>query len=310
MIIADFKQLVLDYMNRDSTLFDRNSTLRVDKLLQAANNAKAWAQRKLVLELARTKVDVVIDKTNGGSLLTAVSHANGVTPVRVQTVEKAFLPTSDNLNITPVDIVNRDSNVRFVQRLTDNVFDPLRRTLPTQPLYTQIVKHGNELRLYPWDDRLYTGQTIIAVFDVVQWMPPYEVDLSGTATMSGAGVTLTDAGKTFIDSGVVAGSVIYNQTTGTSTTIAAVVSNTVLTLTSGAIFVTGNSYKIGLGVQEDFFLKDCIDWMMYKTIQELNMFLKEDQRVQISSAMMKDAWETVVNWNSRLTNTQDELSLD
>lgn len=44
----------------------------------------------------------------------------------------------------------------------------------------------------------------------------------------------------------------------------------------------------------DFFIDNYSQWLLYATIQALNLYLKEDQRVQISMAMVTDAWNKVV----------------
>lgn len=50
----------------------------------------------------------------------------------------------------------------------------------------------------------------------------------------------------------------------------------------------------------DFLLTYAFDWMMYRCIFELNFFLKEDERVQLSNVLMKEAWDALVTWNNQL----------
>lgn len=307
MLVADFKKLVLDYMNRDGVLFDSNSTTQVDKLLNAINNAKLQAQRKQLFELARDRVTVVINKTSGGNITTAVDALS--VPVRVRAVERAFLPSSDNQSLIPVDYVGRDAQVRYVKRRVENVYDATDKTLPPATIRNpQIVRHANRLEVYPWDSNVYTALNVTATFDVVAWMPPYGLDLSGT-TSSTVASKLVDATANFTGFTSVVGQIVRNLTDGTSALVSAVESATTLLLNAD-IFTTGESYKVGTGTQEDFFLVDCLDWMLYQTVKELNLFLKEDQRVAISDAMMKEAWESVKAWNSSLVPTTDDLDLD
>lgn len=62
------------------------------------------------------------------------------------------------------------------------------------------------------------------------------------------------------------------------------------------------------GTENDFLLDFCFDWLMYHSIQELNFFVKEDERVQLSSAMVKDAWNAIVKWNTELVySTADDI---
>jgi hypothetical protein len=50
---------------------------------------------------------------------------------------------------------------------------------------------------------------------------------------------------------------------------------------------------------------------MYRTIQELNFFLKEDERVQLSTKMVQEAWDALVIWNNELqASSVDDVNLD
>lgn len=51
---------------------------------------------------------------------------------------------------------------------------------------------------------------------------------------------------------------------------------------------------------EDFFLTDYKDWMLLKTVEQLNFFLKEDQRVQISQGAMAARWDSVMKQENNL----------
>ena len=65
------------------------------------------------------------------------------------------------------------------------------------------------------------------------------------------------------------------------------------------------------GTETDFILDNCFDWLMYRAIYELNFFLKEDDRVQISTSMMTDAWNAIVIWNNELqASSVDDTTLD
>lgn len=61
----------------------------------------------------------------------------------------------------------------------------------------------------------------------------------------------------------------------------------------------------------DFLLDYCFDWLMYRAIFELNFYLKEDERVNLSSALVADAWDSLVKWNNELmAATVDDVDLD
>jgi len=63
-------------------------------------------------------------------------------------------------------------------------------------------------------------------------------------------------------------------------------------------------------VKTDFFIEECVDWMQWSVIQRLNMYLKEDERIPVSSALLTDAWKTVMTWNADMASTVDDLDLD
>jgi|ERR1043165_862082 hypothetical protein len=63
--------------------------------------------------------------------------------------------------------------------------------------------------------------------------------------------------------------------------------------------------------QTDFLLDFAFDWLMYRAIYELNFFLKEDERVSLSTKLIGDAWNAVVKWNQELVEANtDDANLD
>lgn len=60
----------------------------------------------------------------------------------------------------------------------------------------------------------------------------------------------------------------------------------------------------------NFLVEMAHDYFVYRSIMELNMLLKEDQRFEETAKLMRDAWESLVDWDSRLTSPSDsELDL-
>ncbi len=59
----------------------------------------------------------------------------------------------------------------------------------------------------------------------------------------------------------------------------------------------------------NFLLKYCSDWVITQATFELQYYLKEDERVQLTAGLLRDKWDTVVAWNASLQSEQD-LSLD
>ena len=58
----------------------------------------------------------------------------------------------------------------------------------------------------------------------------------------------------------------------------------------------------------DFFLTYCEDFMLLRSIVELNFFLKEDQRIPISAAALKDSWESVLAWDASIVRGSSDDS--
>jgi hypothetical protein len=54
---------------------------------------------------------------------------------------------------------------------------------------------------------------------------------------------------------------------------------------------------------DNFFLTYCNDFMLFRTLAELNVYLKEDDRVKIDQDKMTEAWQAVISWDSSLTPT-------
>lgn len=61
---------------------------------------------------------------------------------------------------------------------------------------------------------------------------------------------------------------------------------------------------------EDFFLNECLPWMILRTVQELNLILKDSQQVQVDTALLKDRWDNVLKWNDYISSelTDKDLS--
>lgn len=62
-------------------------------------------------------------------------------------------------------------------------------------------------------------------------------------------------------------------------------------------------------VDTDFLMKYCTDWLLYRSIIELNYFLKEDQRVAISRGTMEVVWQSVLDWDNGLVASKDDGNL-
>ena len=65
------------------------------------------------------------------------------------------------------------------------------------------------------------------------------------------------------------------------------------------------------GTETDFLLQYAFDWLQYRSIQELNYYLKEDERVTLSERQVSTAWDAIIKWNNELVlNNVDDVDLD
>jgi hypothetical protein len=169
------KVTVAGFMQRDPTIFLRTvGATTVDLLLQAANNARLYAERKIDFELSKTDVDVpAVTLNDGGNLNNAVLHSDGTTPVRIKKIITPFIPMS-NGHQYPVDLWDRkkwDDRVkaRFeAARPTDTEDFAFITDAPFV-----VIQSGNVVYVTPPDVSQFTS-TFKLFFNVVAWLPTYE----------------------------------------------------------------------------------------------------------------------------------------
>jgi hypothetical protein len=60
----------------------------------------------------------------------------------------------------------------------------------------------------------------------------------------------------------------------------------------------------------NFLLLYGFDFIMYRAIIEINFFIKEEERFQVNSAMVADAWNSLLAWDASLISpTETEIEL-
>ncbi len=60
----------------------------------------------------------------------------------------------------------------------------------------------------------------------------------------------------------------------------------------------------------DFFIDNAPNWLLWQSIQCLNGYLKEDQRVSVSQRLLTDAWEAFTQWDIDTTASNDAGDLE
>lgn len=56
----------------------------------------------------------------------------------------------------------------------------------------------------------------------------------------------------------------------------------------------------GTGTETDFLLTHAYDFMLLESVHKLNFYLKDDQRVPVSQAVLESQWHSVIAWDSNL----------
>ena len=55
----------------------------------------------------------------------------------------------------------------------------------------------------------------------------------------------------------------------------------------------------------NFLLEHCGDYIVFQAMFELQHYMKEDDRIQLSAGILRDKWDSVLAWNSSLESEQD-----
>lgn len=307
---------VASFMQRRPDNFTKNG---FDCLLRACNNARLYAERQIDFELSRVSVTVPnVDLNNGGSLDDAVLYGT-LDPVNVKKIKRPFIAFGSNSNAVPVGFYSRDSWLKRLKRLWEQVLPPQTAAVTIQSLqqfWTRefvatlqpyaVIQMGRQVYVAPADKQAL-GQTFSLDFDVLKFLPNYGTFNQGGQTDSTVVGKLVDSTAAFLPSSVRIGQVVTNEATGATAIITAVDSATMLTLSTD-IFTTGQIYSILVANETDFLLDNCFDWLMYRAIWELNFFLKEDERVQLDRDLINESWEAVKSWNENLINLATDNS--
>ena len=210
-----------------------------DILLQACNNARLYAERRVDFELSKVSATIpAVDLLNGGSLSTAVLVGTS-TPVSIKKILTPFIQMADGTQYA-IDLWTKKKwNDRLKAR-----FEAARPTDTSDFAFITdapfvLVQYGNKVFVAPADSTAFTSPFPVFL-DVVSWLP---------------------------------------------------------------IYVTGT--------ENDFLLDNAFDWMMYRTLYELNLYLKEDERIPINAKFMEDGWQSIVTWNDQLIAANvDDVDLD
>lgn len=309
---STLKNAIGAYMTRALGTFVVGSE---DMLLRAVNNAKNYCQRAVDFEKAREFAELSINLSGGGILSNATRLSSG-NPIIIKSIEHAFIVDPGSAIEIPIEIVSRDSYVAKLKRRYDQPSSVQEATINASfntDSRIQFVQYGNLIYLSPNAPSIFGGlQNITARFDILEWLPDfYTIPYTGTATSTSPN-QLVDSTATFIGSGIGIGDVVRNINTSSRAIITALVSDSTLQL-SADIFTSGDVWRAEVidPTQTNFLIDFCFDFMLFRSIYELNFFLKEDVRVPVSEKTLLDIWNNVVMWNATIVaNSTNDATLD
>lgn len=298
-------------MHRDPGAFIVNGA---DMLLRSVNNAKDFCQRATDFEMARVFAQLdSISLQNGGNIDNSVLFGTA-TPVILKQIDKIFLQSPGGVQF-PIEFISRSSYVERLKRRFDHVTrlddGDINQASSTFPL--SMVQYGRIVYLVPSNSKVIGGaSSFTAYFDGLQWLSDFSITAyTGSATSTIAS-KLVASGASFITNGVKIGDVVLNTTNNTSAIVTSVDSATQLGLNAD-IFISGNAFSVQTVplTQTNFLLDYAFDYMMFRSIYELNFFLKEDQRVKISKDALNEIWTNVLSWNATIVaNSVRDVTLD
>lgn len=279
MNISEFKQTVASFVGRDPAYFLDNAdgTLGPDKLLIAINNAKIFLQRQIDFEYAREFVDFTYNTTIGAGegirLQDAVLHDTACS-VGVKKVVNLYTPHGFARLLSL-----RQKTFRGVTDLVRGSFErnggrwlPDRRDFfenigpfSHDKFWTAVWGHGYRDPIY-----YQHGRTIYL------YPKPNGLDEAHQNTPAVPNLSFVGDVVAFLP----------NYTTDQVTD-------------SSLTSIDGKSVVPHL---TDFLLTDCYDYMLWRSIAELNVFLKDDDQVGVSQTKMTEALENIRQWNADLIN--------
>lgn len=281
MNITEFKLAVAGFVGRDPQYFKDNpdGSAGPDKLLIAINNAKIFLQRQIDFEYAREFVDftyyTTIGTGEGIDLRKAVLHDSACS-VNVKKVTNLYTPHGF-ARLLPL----RQKTFRGVSDMVRGGYERgAGRWLPEQrpfisscsPLaadrcWTAVWGHTFRDPVYYQHGRKLLLYPKPNGFDEANQNTPSVPDLS------------------FVGD-VVAYLPPYSEPTNGLEDDTTTVDGKPLT----------DPYLT------DFILDDCYDYMLWRAVAELNVFLKDDDQIGISQSKMTEALENIRAWNADLIN--------
>lgn len=279
------------YMRREEHTF----LIAGNNILQrAVNNARDYAQRSLLFHRAFTFGEITL---TGDAVhpLSDVTHYLTRNKIALRSIVRAAVVDAEG-NTAPIPIWSYE-----------HAHDLAGRDLETAASWPyRLLVLGSSVTLFPAPS---AGTSVTVRLWGPQWLPEVSrlATLPGTVSSAGTVNNLTVSGMASL--GVSAGDLAFNVTRNIGATILSA-SDSALTLSSHIFPTNGETYIIYYfgAPRNDFLVENMYDFLLFRSIFELNLFLKEDQRVGITAEVLQDVWRNVVGWNETVVLNSTEHS--
>ena len=289
MFIDEFKEAVASFVGRPPSYFQYNEdgSAGPDKLLIAINNAKMFLQRQVDFEYARTAVDLLCDPVRGVMFDYGTDILSGER-IAIKKIDDVYFKARYRA-MRPLRQMSRRAMVAQVRKgMNTDQHDWTRAVAPRadefqahHALYGVTWRdpvawqHGRRLYIYP-SPGLADWQNF------QEWYP--QSWLNNYPTIQPCG-TLPDGKFPPVP-----------------------LSCDVIELLPPYGNIDGPVDKNRNVVwTHDFILDFCYDYMLFRSLSELNVFLKDTEQVTLSQSKMSEALQNIREWNADLINADFNL---
>lgn len=282
-----------------SAFMTRTETAFGSRLLRAVNNAKMYLQRKADFGYLLSTVQFDLD-ANGQTGLTQGKLYPVSVPAVTRKVKKIVRPYLLAVGSTQL------TNLTLIKHSVQDVYRHIRQgAVESVGGDLTLVQAGSVGYLYPPQT---FSSTSAVVADCILREREYEEVISSISGNNSSVVANRLVASAADFTGVEVDDFVYNAA-GTQARVTAVNSTTNLTLSADIFTTSPQAFRVDLLHKTDRLLEIAYDFLLYRSMFELNFFLKEDQRVQITAALLKDTLESVLTDEDSASDGED-LTLD
>lgn len=330
MTFGEFKAYVATYINRDVDSFVRTAPTPVNILNVAINDAKRTAQRKHNFERLRT-TGFIWTSAQGASFsrITTVPIASPEPVTRFQTLAPSTCPVlvanGGTVDANGIYYWNATTSRWELETNFDYWIDnggpgPFRvfngDPAVNDAVYSQTLTENAN----PWNGT-WVAHTVGHADPVVTPFLSLPVKKINSCWQFSAGTNERIRQIDFIRSTDLKNVIPTLYDLNTEPQVNPVTFKNRAYVEGNKFYITGFSaptqvlldvYRILPGYtndnETDFFISDLTDWMLFQTLLQLNAYLKETERIQVSKALLDSAWDTILQNDNEFAGNNDSAN--